>query len=449
MLFRDLNLDISLGTGSLLTVDTRPSAKSGGTRFQIAGKEALMQTASFHDGTPLKIRLPREYLGPVLIQKNGRTVTRIDLKAIVPKPQAEDPVNLRIHSALPANRSLLTSLDSSASALREMTRGTVKLDKLRYEGSRPQKVFQPIQGLPRNAALLRQPDPALVSRDLTRGTVEIDELRRVHTHVAPLMADDVHVVPVTATKKCKEGVYALEELNEGCLASMMEWICGITPEKAAKTAAELGKGIYDGREFRGILATRIYIRRSAGKKAFAVIRGNPALRELMHYTRYLRQRHPMILSFSSVPKAVVAGLKDLKSAPSLLNIAFTGVVDIASWMSDGDKPFTDLLADLGMDVAKAVVGSAIASGLMAFLGAGAAFLGLAAAPLWLVVAGTIAVGLLVGWALDTFDEKFGWSDDLKKGLRTYVGDPLEQIRYGMVKALSDLERSLSRGYVYR
>jgi hypothetical protein len=151
---------------------------------------------------------------------------------------------------------------------------------------------------------------------------------------------------------------------------------------------------------------KFYIKTTRGKQ-YVIFKGYKGLRKWYTGTRY-KATNPKVVDLT-VKGALKAGLKG-NGATMLI----VGAVDIVDWMFDKDneKQLSDLCVTLAMDSLKVVVSSIIAAGLTSFALLFVAGLSITA-PVWIVVTGTIVIGIGSAFMLDLIDQKIGTSDYMK------------------------------------
>lgn len=151
---------------------------------------------------------------------------------------------------------------------------------------------------------------------------------------------------------------------------------------------------------------KFYIKTTAGKQ-YVIFKGYKGLRKWYTGPRY-KATNPKVVDLTT-KGALKSGLKG-----NGVTILIVGSVDIVDWMlnKDNEKQISDLCVTLGMDALKVVVDSIIAAGIAALVLAGLAFFSVTA-PVWIVIVGTIMVGMAVGFGLDFMDQKIGASDYMK------------------------------------
>ncbi len=183
---------------------------------------------------------------------------------------------------------------------------------------------------------------------------------------------------------------------------------------------DLLKDFFPGKKF--------YLKNYNGKY-FVVFKGFAGTRTAIRGTRYsLKSPKVMALSAAKSPTAGAgAALKGLKPTlkGNILTVVVIGVVDLVAWqngmLSDDGKFISDFIVEFGMDVLKAAI-STIVAGVIVGLGCmAAAWIGVAALPVVVVVGAGIAISVLVGMGLDYLDEVTGVS----KGARN-LGNKVEK-----------------------
>lgn len=188
---------------------------------------------------------------------------------------------------------------------------------------------------------------------------------------------------------------------------------------------------------------KFYIKTVKGKQ-YVIFRGYNGLRKWYTGTRY-RVTNPKVINLSAAGK-LKSGLKG-----NMVTILIVGAIDLADWIlsEEEDKQFEDLCVTLGMDALKVVVGSIITAGIAALV---LLFVS-STAPVWLVIGGTIALGVFVGWGIELLDDKIGATDYMKEKGRD-AGNFLEDAwQENVVEPLGrmyyQLEKSIENVYLGR
>ncbi|NPD23150.1 hypothetical protein [Corallococcus exiguus] len=472
--FRDVELDIDLGIRKPLTLRTYAPLSKTGVPFYVPAKKTYDYSYSFQDGQVAHIQIPRDYLGCLLLKHGNRVLARLDLRSHIPKPRSLEPLRIALHQGRYPR--LLPKRPPAGEAEVGSTPSMVKAkdtDALRVDSAQMKsQLLEPIKPL-KQPSLSAFGKPSLLQTK-PLNTLRVDSKAALYPRIKPVKStkplsewepvaatkssvldkarvapvrgkdaaggmnyEEVHVFPLKT--KLKEGAHDLTNWSNKKIDSLFAKICNVAAEDLTKKAADVAKWGYDNQEFRKHLRAKVYIKRWRND-AFVVVRGNPTISALLDATKQLRA-HPTLVSLTGVKRALVNGVKDLKSPGNLLMIAFTGVVDVAAWMAEGDKPFTDLLVDLGMDVTKGALGALVSAGVLALL----AFAGVTA-PVWLVIGTVLVVGFFVGELLDAADEAWGISDSLKAWAYRWLGEPVEQARNELLRGFIDMENWGRRGF---
>ena len=240
-----------------------------------------------------------------------------------------------------------------------------------------------------------------------------------------------------------------EQVDEGKVKTEKYW----TGKKGVTTGATTGKAIWNHRlvlkdfGFKG----KFYIKTVKGKE-YIVFRGYSGLRKWYTGTRY-RVTNPKVINLSAAGK-LKSGMKG-----NAVTILIVGAIDIADWIlsEDEDKKFEDLCVTLGMDALKVVVGSVVTAGLAALALGFVALFGITA-PVAVVIVGTIAIGITVGFIIDLIDTKIGATEYMQgKGRETgsfledawqeNVVEPLGRMYYQLEKTIENMYlRNMRIGY---
>jgi hypothetical protein len=212
--------------------------------------------------------------------------------------------------------------------------------------------------------------------------------------------------------------------------------------KSAVIAAKAGNKTYDKLIKTKILQDfgykgKFYIQTVKGQQ-YVVFKGYAGLRKHYNAPRY-KVTNPKVLNFTA------AGTLKTAMKGNSVTLLIVGTVDIVEYWSskDNDKQLSDLCVQLGMDALKTVVASLIAAGVVAGILAGIAIIGWSA-PVLLIVAGAIAIGIAVGLLLDFVDEKTGATQYMKiqgrkgqaflennKTWQNYIAEPLGRLHYNL------------------
>lgn len=140
------------------------------------------------------------------------------------------------------------------------------------------------------------------------------------------------------------------------------------------------------------------ITQKVGQKTYIIFKGYPGQRKILRGTRYLAT-NPKVVRLAIGPKGV---LKSVRGGAVLTAVLFTGI-NILEYLFRDSVALHTLLGTLSSDLVK--IGLASVCAALAGLAVGSATIvaGVAGAPLF----AAIAVGVLVGFTLDTIDERLG------------------------------------------
>jgi len=193
---------------------------------------------------------------------------------------------------------------------------------------------------------------------------------------------------------------------------------------------------------------KFYIKTVKGKQ-YVIFRGYNGLRKWYTGTRY-RVTNPKVINLSAAGK-LKSGMKG-----NAVTILIVGAIDVVDWImnEEEDKQFEDLCVTLGMDALKTVVTSIITAGLAALA---LAIIG-ASAPVWVVISGTILLGVCVGLGIDWIDNKIGTTDYMNERGREAgsfledvwndnIVEPLGRMYYQLEKSIENMYfRKMRFGY---
>lgn len=158
------------------------------------------------------------------------------------------------------------------------------------------------------------------------------------------------------------------------------------------------------------------------RKMYAILTGSTRVRNLLSSAHYAAA-DARVLSFTfgagslaGVGRAGWEAAKGNLRGAGIYTIIFTITLDISEWIADYEqrdpktgKPkadIADLFIKIGIDVVKNIMISAISSFL---LGAFLSFIGIVAAPVGVIVIGTIVASLAVGYVVELLDKQYGVS----------------------------------------
>ncbi len=177
--------------------------------------------------------------------------------------------------------------------------------------------------------------------------------------------------------------------------------------------------------------------RKSGEVVYDVVfSGNHKIRTLLKGTRYLAD-NPAVLSIThgagtakGVRHAAWNATKGMVGRLGVIGLLFTIGTDVAEWMQDYDqidpvtgKPkatLSDLFVKIGINVAKAVVVTAMTAvtmaGLTMVVGAGT----FAAMPVVAVVVGVVVIGVLFSYLAEVLDKQLGITDEIQDAAKDVV-----------------------------
>lgn len=173
------------------------------------------------------------------------------------------------------------------------------------------------------------------------------------------------------------------------------------------------------------------VKHKAGEKVYVVFKGNARLREFLSAARYGANHAKVIAitggagSAAGLRHAAWEGMKGSVKKAGLLALVFTIAIDTAEWLADYEqrdpktgkpkKDLFDLIFKIGIDVIKAVVSAAMGSLIIGLLVSFGVVSGVA-----VVVVGTIAAAVLIGFAIDLIDKKTGTTERINNSVREAV-----------------------------
>ncbi len=393
---REVELDIHLQLDQPLSVTLKPAGQRAGIEFNVPSLQKNVSVATFLDGMPFKIQIPCDYQGPIQIMRQGSQVIEFKVAALGATSDTCEPVKFTLHAPKPRGddfvRAWLESNKTAPYVAQDATRVA--------ESARTQWIRQYVE-------------PMHSSQEAY-----------IHAASAP---------PITLI----EGKNDINLMGDSAREWFMKQVYGTD-------LPEIAQGIYKSKDLLKDFEARFYLKKKGGRY-YIIFRGKPSLRRHLTGTRY-RISHPKVVSltggapsFSSLNPVSINNLKG-----SAFTLFFVGVMDVAEWVSqenDELDSLAELLGQIGMDSAKILLGTAISAGIVA-AAVGLAALAGVTAPVWAVVFGAIAVGVVVGAGLDWVDEELGITRSVKGTLdREY-----QKFIYIFQRGIIDTERWLKSGY---
>jgi hypothetical protein len=185
----------------------------------------------------------------------------------------------------------------------------------------------------------------------------------------------------------------------------------VSPVNDSVTAAKLLS------EF-GLKPNKVVIKQYGGKK-YVIFKGYPGARKIFRGTRYLTE-NPKVVRMAVGPKGVADSVK----GGFVITVVLSVGIEVFDYFIRDTATLPELLGNVTGDLVKIGLSSiaAAAAGLM--VGSAAIVGTVAAAPL----IAAIAVGVIVGWALDKIDSKIGATAALIKAYEN-LGIKLREIEY--------------------
>lgn len=191
------------------------------------------------------------------------------------------------------------------------------------------------------------------------------------------------------------------------------------------------------------------VHKNVGTKYYAILTGSTRARRLISASRYSTS-NTKVLAFSFGAKEA-SGLRHSGWSAAkgnfrrggLASMLFTITLDIAEWSADYEqrdpvtgKPkqdISDLFIKIGIDIAKNTINTVITSCLM-----WGVLTAVGGAPIIVIIIGTVVFSILVGWAIDYFDKKYGGTEKLVEAIQTApkkLEEKLQRDYDGYVKAI--------------
>ena len=203
---------------------------------------------------------------------------------------------------------------------------------------------------------------------------------------------------------------------------------------------------------------RFYIKGGKNGAQYVIFRGARAMKKWFTAYRY-SVLNPKVVGLSASISPSMAGTAMANSARSLARgagrgtLVIAGGVAIIEWLISDDRDVESLLVGLGMSLLKAAIATTVGAGLASVLiGAVLMLVGAATAPVWLVVAGAVVIGVAVGAALDWLDHRFGVTDyvtERARDGRNFLGEVWDDAVHSLGSVLYQLEQAILRQYAYR
>jgi len=425
---RDVIFDIHVNKGATYTVEATED-----WLYDVAKKKRVQQ-GQFTDGERYHIWISRAFKGELLLKQNGKVLQRYSmlqfgLTGSNPDPKAKpDPIII----ALGINQASKPPFASAPTSKPQV----------------PSLLSYPQPALPDYLRAPKPFDPLVAQQEwmcpvpikLAAGTVQQPTQE---AHVAEV---DKRSFPQEVLDAVAAGGGDETALDTNKIATR-NWLIG---QLAGATAF-----LSDNKEWIKELFLERFrlmkiVHKNVGERWYVVFTGNPRVRKLVTAARY-GVKHEKVLTIAggagTVESGAAAAWESSKGAfrkAGLIALIFTVSLDVAEWLHDYEqigpdgkrkKDFADLLAKIGMDLAKAGLSAAIASALVGTLVAAAAG---ATLPVAFIVVGTIGAAIAIGYGLDAIDKRVHATEHVSSWFRS-VGE-------SMKKAAEYLAKSMPKDY---
>lgn len=392
---RDVIFDLNIKPGATYTVEATDD-----WIYDVAKKKRVKQ-GQFSDGQRYHIWMSRDFKGYLLLKQNGKLLQRYSMfmfgltnSSSDPKFKPE-PIIVAMQANPDGSPSTCIVPNSTASAL---LAGADSWSR------------SSLAGLPGSFSMQQaeqqrwSPLPIRLAPDTN---VEAPQ----HAHIVEV---DKHSIPSELLDGAAAGGAAETAIDTNKIATR-NWLMGQLAGAAAF--------FHDNQKWiRELWSEKIklikIVHKNAGERWYIVFTGNPRSRDYITAARY-GLKHEKVLTIAggagSVESGIAAaweGTKGVMKKAGMVAVIFTITLDTAEWLHDYEqigpdgkrkKDFVDLLTKIGIDFIKAGLSAAIASALVG--GAVAWLAGGVVLPVLLIVVGTLAAALLVGYGLDLIDQK--------------------------------------------
>lgn len=392
---RDVIFDLSIKPGATYTVEATDD-----WMYDVAKKKRVKQ-GQFSDGQRYHIWISRDFKGYLLLKQNGKLLQRYSMfmfgltnSSSDPKFKPE-PIIIAMHANPDGSVSAGTAPNSTAPALLAGGNSWSRSGMAGFAGSFSMQQAEQQQWFP------------LPIRLASDTSVEAQQ----HAHIVEV---DRHSIPSEVLDKVAAGGAAETAIDTNKIATR-NWLLGQLAGAAAF--------FHDNQKWIRELWSEKFklikiVHKNAGERWYVVFTGNPRSREYITAARY-GLKHEKVLTIAggagSVESGIAAaweGSKGVLKKAGMVALIFTITLDTAEWLHDYEqtgpdgkrkKDFVDLLTKIGIDFVKAGLSAAIASalvgGIVAWLAGGVVL------PVLLIVAGTVAAAVVIGYALDLIDQK--------------------------------------------
>jgi hypothetical protein len=432
---RDVVFDIKLGNGATYTVTTdRPEHEYG--RFFDPNRNLNVTKVMFQDGEPCHIWLGRTFQGSLILKQGDKVLGRYPVRKMdCTQGCTEDPKDK------PAPIIIAICVNKEAKQTTEIAsqKATQSTEKMLFP--RPT-----ISGL--------TDDPLIFEQSLLSQQLACRLPIRLAPDISVAPSQEAHIVEVSKRSIPQK---LIDEVAAGGSEET-----AIDSNKIATRnwlASQLGGalGFYsDNKQWVRELWSEKFrlikiIHKRAGERWYVVFTGNPRLRKFITATRY-GVKNEKVLTIAggagTLESGAAAAWESSKGAfkkGGLWALIFTITLDTTEWLhdyqqvgSDGKprKDFVDLLGKIGMDLVKVGLSAAIASVVVGVAAATAALV--VAVPMAVVIVGTLAVAIFVGYKLDELDKKIDATGHATSWLRSLGQSVKDAAQY--------LEKSMPKDY---
>jgi hypothetical protein len=272
--------------------------------------------------------------------------------------------------------------------------------------------------------------------------------------------------------KLSEGVNLINDLNETQSYELLKTIIGddhikdledqekdgVSIWSKKKVAKDAAKTVYkltreDTRKILSDFGTKgkFYFKKVGGKK-YVIFKGYKGVRNWYTGTRY-KAANPKVISLT-YGGGVKQVMKSSYSIGTRVSILIVGGIEIIDYMlkDENERFIGELAGALAFETLKTVVGAVITAGIASAALATITALWAVTIPVWVVVGGTIALGIAVGYALTWLDKQFGVKETFKKkgkDMEDFLGELYDEyFFYPLLNIYHQLNKSIE-GMYYR
>lgn len=393
---RDVVFDIQVFKGMRYTVEA-DSSDFYNARDKKIVLRSRKQTVSFVDGEQLHLHVGREFKGHLLLKANGKVLGRYDPNALDGTRCDADPATKAAPLLVVMKNDPAAKVPSSSAAGKPVKSSAYDIVSVGLQPTSPTEFAA-----------------------MTKAAAEPQSMHVVE--VKP----ELGVTPEEVADFFKHG--GEDTAVDSQKLATRNWLWA----QIAGGAAYVGD---NNHWVRDLWKQKFYLTRAKGR-TYIVFKGLPALRSYLTGTRYLTDT-PKVLAISAgvgsikgIHKAGWEAVKGSVKGAAKFAVILTITLDVAEWLADYEdrdaktgKPkrdFYDLGAKIFTDVAWAALGAAAATLLMGL----AVGFGLVAGGAVLVI-GSIAAAIIIGYGLALIDQKIGITPALAASARA-AGEYLDR-----------------------